>query len=60
MLKVLRELLVGIIDDIDTGNTNIEEEDEVKIIESLRQYIAAKLFMCDNCRTKLTEIIGEG
>lgn len=38
MLKVLRELLVGIIDDIDTGNTNIEEEDEVKIIESLRQY----------------------
>lgn len=38
MLKVLRELLVGIIDDIDTGNTNIEEEDEVKIIESLRQH----------------------
>lgn len=38
MLKVLRELLVSIIDDIDTGNTNIEEEDEVKIIESLRQY----------------------
>ena len=93
MLKVLRELLVGIIDDIDTGNTNIEEEDEVKIIESLRQYTghlamhiamsedidpfgeeyqyltgaigkkmfkAAKLFMCDSCRTKLTEIIGEG
>ena len=38
MLKVLRELLVSIINDIDTGNTNIEEEDEVKIIESLRQY----------------------
>lgn len=38
MLKVLRELLVGIIHDIDAGNSNIEEEDEVKIIESLRQY----------------------
>lgn len=38
MLKVLRELLVGVIHDIDAGNSNIEEEDEVKIIESLRQY----------------------
>ena len=38
MLKVLRGLLVKLIDDIDTGNTNIVEEDEVKIIEVLRQY----------------------
>lgn len=38
MLKVLRELLVGIIHDIDAGNSNIEEEDEVKIIEILKQY----------------------
>lgn len=38
MLKVLRELLVSIIKDIDTGNTDIKEEDEVEIIESLRQY----------------------
>lgn len=38
MLKVLRALLVNIIDDLDSGNTNIEEEDEVKIIEALRQY----------------------
>ena len=38
MLKVLRALLVNILDDLDSGNTNIEEEDEVKIIEALRQY----------------------
>lgn len=25
-----------------------------------KMFKAAKLFMCDNCRTKLTEIIGEG
>ena len=38
MLKIIRELLGGIIENIDTGNSKIEEEDEVKIIEVLRQY----------------------
>ena len=37
MISVVRNLLQKIIDDIDAGNTNISEKDEIKIIESLRE-----------------------
>lgn len=37
MLNVLRAQLVKIIDDIDTGNTNITEEDTVEIAKALRR-----------------------
>ena len=37
MISVVRSLLQKIIDDIDAGNTIISEEEEVKIIESLRE-----------------------
>lgn len=30
MIKVLRQLLLKLVDDIDTGNTNISEEDTIK------------------------------
>ena len=38
MLKVIRNLLVKLIDDIDTGNSKITEEEEEKIIAMLQQY----------------------
>lgn len=30
MIKLLRQLLLKLVDDIDTGNTNISEEDTIK------------------------------
>lgn len=38
MLKVIKELLLKIVDNIDSGNSNICEEDCVKIIDTLRKY----------------------
>lgn len=38
MLKTLRNLLCKIIDDIDTGNTDISDEDSVQITEMLKLY----------------------
>lgn len=37
MLKVLRQLLVKLIDDIDAGNTHLEEDDMLDIIDKLRE-----------------------
>lgn len=38
MLKIIRDLLIKIVDNIDSGNSNICEEDCIKIIEALRNY----------------------
>ena len=38
MIKVLRALLVEIIEKIDAGNSNINDDDLVKIIDSIKQY----------------------
>lgn len=38
MLKVIRRLLQKIIDDIDAGNSNINEEDSIKIVKVLSEY----------------------
>lgn len=38
MLNIVRNLLVQILNDIDTGNSNICEEDETKIIDLLKEY----------------------
>lgn len=37
MLKVLRQLLVKLIDDIDADNTHLEEDDMLDIIDKLKQ-----------------------
>lgn len=37
MLKELRSVLLSLIDDIDAGNTNISEEAEIKIIDTIRE-----------------------
>lgn len=38
MLSVIRDLLDNIIDDIDSGNSDISKEDELKIIRLLKKY----------------------
>ena len=38
MLKILRKLLETIIEDIDSGNSNMCEEDLLNIVEMLRKY----------------------
>ena len=37
MLKELKSVLLNLIDDIDAGNTNISEEAEIKIIDTIRE-----------------------
>lgn len=38
MLQTIKQILLKIVDDIDAGNSNIEEDDAVKIIKVLKQY----------------------
>lgn len=38
MIHVIKELLLKIIDDIDAGNSNISEEDELEIVKTLKRY----------------------
>jgi len=38
MLQIIRKLLLGIVDDIDSGNSNASEEEQVKIIRALQRY----------------------
>ncbi len=36
MLQTIRKLLIGIIDDIDVGNTNIDEKEAMEVIRLLK------------------------
>lgn len=38
MLKVIRNLLQRLLDDIDAGNSNISESDAIEIIDSLKRF----------------------
>lgn len=38
MLSVIRKLLVNIIENIDTGNSNISEAEEFEVIEIIRRF----------------------
>ena len=38
MLKVIRSLLLKIVDDIDAGNSNINEADSIEIVKVLSEY----------------------
>lgn len=37
MLNIIRNLLLKIVNDIDTGNSNLSDEDAVKLIENLKE-----------------------
>lgn len=43
MLKVIRNLLLKIIDNIDTGNSNLTEEETIKVIETLKSFTDREL-----------------
>lgn len=38
MLQALKEQLLKIVDDIDAGNSNLDEDEEIKVVRMLRQY----------------------
>ena len=38
MLKVIRSLLLKIVDDIDAGNSNITEGEALEIVDSLKRF----------------------
>lgn len=38
MLKVIRSLLLKIVDDIDAGNSNISEGEALEIVDSLKRF----------------------
>ena len=38
MLQTLKKLLLGIVDDIDAGNSNIDEKEAMQIVKALRAY----------------------
>ena len=38
MLRILRNLLAEIINNIDAGNSNISEEESIKLIHALREF----------------------
>ena len=38
MLKIIRDLLKKIIDDIDAGNSNIKEDEAIEIVKVIKSY----------------------
>lgn len=36
MLQTIKKLLLGIVNDIDAGNSNVDEEEALKIVEMLK------------------------
>ena len=38
MLKIIKELLLKVVDNIDTGNSNISEKEAIEIIDALRRF----------------------
>lgn len=39
MLQQIRKILLSIVDDIDTGNTNVDEDEALKIAKFLRECV---------------------
>lgn len=38
MLKIIRDLLKKIIDDIDAGNSNIKEDEAIEVVKIIKSY----------------------
>ena len=38
MLELIKELLLKIVDDIDVGNSNLSQEDGLKLVKVLQKY----------------------
>lgn len=50
MLKLIRKLLVKIINDIDTGNSNISEEEQKEILDYLNKIHSSRLSKESACK----------
>lgn len=42
MLRVIRSLLLKIVDDIDAGNSNISEGEALEIVDSLKRFLLTR------------------
>lgn len=38
MLTIIKKILLGLVDDIDAGNSNLTEEEELEILDVLKKY----------------------
>lgn len=38
MLTIIKKILLGLVDDIDAGNSNLTEEEEFEILDVLKKY----------------------
>ena len=47
MLRVIRSLLLKIVDDIDAGNSNISEGEAIEIVDSLKEKRLSKYAACE-------------
>lgn len=47
MLKVIRSLLLKIVDDIDAGNSNITEGEAIEIVDNLRRFTDKEKRACE-------------
>ena len=56
MLKIIRELLVKIINDIDAGNSNISEKEAVEIVSMLSEYTRKDTYMSKYAACKYLNI----
>lgn len=52
MLQLIKSLLLKIVDDIDTGNSSLSEEEAIKVIQSIKEYTdkTKKLSKYQACR----------
>ena len=50
MLKLIRKLLLRIVDDIDAGNSNISEEEQTELLEYLNRITENRLSKYEACR----------
>ena len=50
MLKLIRKLLLKLVDDIDTGNSNIDEEEQKEILDILNRIHSNRLSKESACK----------
>lgn len=50
MLKLIRKLLLKLVDDIDTGNSNIDEEEQKEILDVLNRIHSNRLSKESACK----------
>lgn len=66
MIKILKNLLYQIINDIDSGNSNISEEDELEIIDLIQKIQSEHLSKLESAdyigvsRAKFDNLVNKG